>query len=233
MKRRIAIILAAVLLLALAASAVWAEPAVPTVEGVYGVNVEADYESTVTVKPMMATAPAGSYCAAELALINGANETFYREAAKFEVSYSAAELGKQYMVWILSGTTAVPTVSNISYLDQVAATSASVTFTAFPSDMAPGVYSIYISSNASTGITSLTKVASFKYYVAYKLGDVNEDTNVRVDDVTMILNHIVENITLTGNQVLAADVTKDGNIRIDDVTKILNYIVENITSLED
>ena len=59
----------------------------------------------------------------------------------------------------------------------------------------------------------------------YKLGDVNEDGDIRSNDSSLVLNHVVGLTELTGTPALAADVNKDGDIRSNDASQILNYVV--------
>ena len=61
---------------------------------------------------------------------------------------------------------------------------------------------------------------------------MNDDGKINISDVTVVLNHVVENIVLAGNKYMAADVTKDGVVNIRDVTRLLNYVVENISSFD-
>ena len=59
----------------------------------------------------------------------------------------------------------------------------------------------------------------------YKLGDVNEDGDIRSNDASLVLDHVVGLAELTGTPALAADVNKDGDIRSNDASLILDYVV--------
>ena len=97
--------------------------------------------------------------------------------------------------------------------------------------MTSGTYYVYLVGDGKS--FDATKAdASFTYDAGYIKGDANGDGKVNIDDVTAVLNHVVENRFLTGTNFEAADVVKDDKINIDDVTKLLNFIVENITTLD-
>ena len=52
-------------------------------------------------------------------------------------------------------------------------------------------------------------------------GDVNLDGVISIDDVSVLLSHVLGNISLTGQTLLNADVNGDGAISIDDVSTLL------------
>lgn len=56
-------------------------------------------------------------------------------------------------------------------------------------------------------------------------GDVDMDGYVTVSDATEIQKYIVELVTLTDEQILAADVNNDGTVDITDARLINQYIV--------
>ncbi len=151
----------------------------------------------------------------------------YADAVRLEVSYSAAEASAQYVVMVLNDGNTVPTESNVAFIDQ----NGTATFDVYPGTLENGkIYDVYISSNATGGITAATKVASFGYYAAYTPGDVNEDGKINAFDAMAVINHVLKNETLTGNQLLAAnvDATRPG-IDAFDAMKIINYVLKNIT----
>ena len=193
--------------------------------GIY--NVQKSGSVTVEVAPQ--TADGTSVTAGSVTVDNTTYNDFYEGAVKGEVTYSSVTSGKYYLVLALNDGTAVPTASNIVYIDQ---DTGKAEFTVYPSSLESGkTYGIYLSSNDGT-LSSLTKVASFQYYMPYKLGDVNDDGSIRVDDALLLLNYVAQNTTLTSNQLAAAEVTGDGIVRVDDALKILNLIAGNISSLE-
>lgn len=161
----------------------------------------------------------------------------YTNAVQFDLTATEGLTnGSQYLVLMLkvAGENPVPTAENIYYINQKAAANGALAFTneggdpIYPMDLVNGTYSIYILGDGKT----FDPAASFTYDAGYIKGDANGDGKVNIDDVTAVLNHVVENRFLTGTNFEAADVVKDDKINIDDVTKLLNFIVENITTLD-
>ncbi len=64
-----------------------------------------------------------------------------------------------------------------------------------------------------------------------KLGDVNSDGDVTIDDVTLIQKYLVSVSDFTIAQKKFADVNNDGEVNIDDVTMIQKYLAGIITEL--
>jgi len=158
----------------------------------------------------------------------------YENAVKFDVNATGTQ-GSQYLLLVLRDQK-VPTEKNIVYINQAAAgEDGKLAFTgsdaAYPMTMTSGTYYVYLVGDGKS--FDATKAdASFTYDAGYIKGDANGDGKVNIDDVTAVLNHVVENRFLTGTNFEAADVVKDDKINIDDVTKLLNFIVENITTLD-
>lgn len=155
----------------------------------------------------------------------------YENAVKFDVNATGTK-GSQYLLLVLRDQK-VPTEQNIVYINQAAAgEDGNLAFTgsdaAYPMTMTSGTYYVYLVGDGKT----FAPAASFTYDAGYIKGDANGDGKVNIDDVTAVLNHVVENRFLTGTNFQAADVVKDDKINIDDVTKLLNFIVENITTLD-
>ena len=188
--------------------------------GIY--NISENTDVTLTPKDASGSSiPAGTDTS-----ISG---DYYANAVKFEVKAEKLAENQQYLLLVLKGE-GVPTAENIAYIDQAAAQNGSVSFTAYPSALTKGTYHVYLVGAGKTFAES--KVASFKCDQKYTLGDVNDDGKINISDVTVVLNHVVENIVLAGNKYMAADVTKDGVVNIRDVTRLLNYVVENISSFD-
>ena len=144
-----------------------------------------------------------------LTVTNGTKDGgFYAGADTFELNCTGLT-GEYSLVLLLAGDSAVPTEGNIQYIDQTSVEAGKVTLTLKPK--------------------ALKKVASFKYgeRPEYTLGDVNGDGKVSAYDASMILQHTVGLIDLTG--VAAADVNKDGKISAYDASMILQYTVGLIT----
>jgi len=64
-------------------------------------------------------------------------------------------------------------------------------------------------------------VANFSAQQPSLVGDVNEDGVISIDDVSVLLSHVLGNISLTGQALINADVNGDGVISIDDVSTLL------------
>lgn len=154
-------------------------------------------------------------------------------AEKVNVTYSEAESGKEYLIMVQSDNSDVPTEGNLVYIDQK--TADGTAFIVYPKEMKDGTtYHVYLSSNATRGITTRQKVGTFEYTSGIGTtinGDINGDGSTDISDALMILNHIVGNTTLEGDKFSAADIVKDGTIDINDALKLLNYIVGNINTL--
>ena len=158
----------------------------------------------------------------------------YENAAKFDVNATGTK-DNQYLLLVLRDQN-VPTEQNIVYINQAAAgEDGKIAFTgseaAYPMTMTSGTYYVYL-VGADKPFTADAPAASFTYDAGYIKGDANGDGKVNIDDVTAVLNHVVENKFLTGTNFQAADVVRDNKVNIDDVTKLLNFIVENITTLD-
>ena len=60
------------------------------------------------------------------------------------------------------------------------------------------------------------------------LGDTNFDENINIQDVILIINFILNNSTLEGDEVIAADFNVDGIINVLDVINLVNSIINSI-----
>ena len=58
------------------------------------------------------------------------------------------------------------------------------------------------------------------------VGDVNNDGNINIFDVTAIQRHLAEMELLSGDGLKAADCTGDGKVSIDDATRLQMYLAE-------
>ena len=64
-------------------------------------------------------------------------------------------------------------------------------------------------------------------------GDVNLDSEVNMDDVVALLNHVVKADIITNTEALVlGEVTNDTELNMDDVVKLLNYVVKAIDTLD-
>lgn len=198
--------------------------------GIYDVVVEAGFENVVSFTPQRADGTAADITRIT---IRETEKEIYAEAVKLVFTYSGAVSGSQYLALVLDDEQAVPRDSNIAYIDQIEAAGQTVSFILYPKTLVNGKnYSVYLSSNAGTNVTDMTKVASFQYYAPYVLGDVNEDGKINATDATQILryyNNLLPNalVDVNGNDIAsriqAADVNADGKINATDATQILRY----------
>lgn len=201
--------------------------------GIYAVTKETGYESSVIIVLQKADTDSTEVQATTVT-INGKNESLYPQAEKLKVTYTNAEANAQYLILGLNGGEGIPTEENIVYIDQIgtAGTENSVEFTLYPRELEVGkTYSIYLSSNASTGITAMEKVAQFQYYMPYKLGDVDEDDEITATDARYALVLSVgspitpKGIAWTENQRLAAEVDGEAPVTAADARYILEAAV--------
>ena len=156
---------------------------------------------------------------------------FYANANKFKLTCTG--LSGQYSLVLLlkedakqaEGTKGVPTPTenNLQYIDQQNIAARKATFTLFPKSLERGVYNVYVSTDKVT----LKKVASFEYNEKpkYTLGDVNEDGEVNVNDVSLLLLYLVQKEQLSASQLSAADVNGDGEVNVNDVSTLLLHLV--------
>lgn len=117
---------------------------------------------------------------------------------------------------------------DILYIDQDAAKADSKIF----QDMGvkggkldPGTYYIRVGGTNIAADGIIVEKITIASEPTYKLGDVNEDGDIRSNDASLVLDHVVGLAELTGTPALAADVNKDGDIRSNDASLILDYVV--------
>ncbi|MCF7801187.1 MAG: S8 family serine peptidase [Candidatus Marinimicrobia bacterium] len=56
-------------------------------------------------------------------------------------------------------------------------------------------------------------------------GDVNYDSLINIQDIVMIVSHIMGSVPLTGNAALAADYNQDGDVNVMDLVSLVNVII--------
>ena len=136
------------------------------------------------------------------------------------ITLTGANVAGFNLVLVMKGDETVITVDNLVYVDQQTDT---VAFNIYPSKLEGNeTYHIYLSNSNGTG---KQEIATFRYYQAYKLGDVNEDGRVTVSDASDALLAIVGKKTLTDSQKLAADIDGNGEVTVSDVSYLLLAIV--------
>ena len=193
--------------------------------GIY--NVQKSGSVTVEVAPQ--TADGTSVTAGSVTVDNTTYNDFYEGAVKVEVTYSSVNTGNYYLVLALNEETAIPTADNIVYIDQ---DTGKAEFTVYPSSLESGkTYGIYLSSNDGT-LSSLTKVASFQYYMPYTLGDVDDNGTIDTVDAMYTLQMAVNLYPdkWTATQWKAADVNVDNAVDTIDAMKVLQKAVQLIDS---
>ena len=190
--------------------------------GVYDVTPESGY----TLTPQTADKTA---VPAEKAQVNGKETQFYADAVRFELTGTGTN-GTQYVVFALSGEKAVPTKSNIAYIDQDAASNGTISFNLYPGSLSSGTYNVYLAAGGGNG---LEKVAAFSYYQAYTLGDVDGNKVVNTLDALQVLQYSAGTIDLNSTQILAADVASPkGTVNTLDALQILQYAAKLIDTFD-
>lgn len=191
-----------------------------TASGVYDVKTSTGY----TLTPQTA---GKSDISASSVTINNAEKQFYANAERFTLTGPSTD-GNQYLVLALSGDSDVPTQDNIVYIDQIGATSTTVTFNVYPSALTSGAtYNVYM---VGTGAgESYKKVASLTYYAPYVLGDADQDQRVTSADASLILQYVAQLAPLEGNAFDAAKVGDGKTVSSADASLILQYVAQLIT----
>lgn len=206
MKRRILALLLAVLTLTMLTAAVFAEDA--TAEGAYNIK-------SLVKGYQLAAVDAGD-----------GDGGFYANAKKFSLTCEALTGDYSLVLLLNQDGTEYPTETNLYYIDQKTIEAGKATFSIIPKAMTNGAtYNVYVSTNGTDG--ALTKVASFQYgeKPKYRLGDVNEDGEVNVNDVSLLLLYLVQKEQLSASQLSAADVNGDGEVNVNDVSTLLLHLV--------
>ena len=159
------------------------------------------------------------------------------EDPTFSITRKNAENGKLYTVLIRSGAeNEKPSGGedgNLVYMDMVEAQNGVVSVTkAYPKEMTAGTYRVFMSDY---GKNAITQVATFDVGNGggtenpddAKLGDVNGDKKIDMDDALAILRHIakVPGWDLS-DKLSVADVSKNQKIDMDDALAILRHIAK-------
>ena len=183
----------------------------PTKSGIYDLNPTGGY--TLEVADIKA----------ETVTIDEKACSFYPDAVKLTLKSTADMSG--YKLVMAQSTDAMPTADNLVYIDQSESTEGKVNFLIYPKQLASGTYYIYLSTSGS----AREQIATFKYYQSYKLGDINGDTAINIQDAVELLQHCVGSKVLTGRALLAADANKDNAVNIQDAVVLLQHCVGKIT----
>lgn len=216
MKRLLRSLLLGAILSALLCVGALAADSEPVKGGIYNIK-----SSNVTLKPNTE---------ATTDTVDGTEYTdYYANAVKFDVKAEKLAENQQYLLLVLKGgadgsAPGVPTADNIAYIDQMAATTTGVDFTAYPKELTKGKYYVYL-VGGGTAFNSANPAATFQYDKKYKLGDVDENNRITTSDAVEILQSIVGKKTLTETQRFAADVDGNNSITAGDAVYILQFIV--------
>lgn len=190
--------------------------AIPTANGVYALTTQSGV--TVDAYAENGETPIDGVSAE----IGGEAITFYADAVKFDVSY-AADAEDYHLVLALSGTDTTPTKENIVYIDQGSAVSGTVSFTVYPSELTKDeTYHIYRTQSGST--TGLEEIASFTYFEAADLGDVDGVNGVTAADAMYALQMSVGLGEWTADELARADVDGINGITATDALRILQAV---------
>lgn len=184
--------------------------------GVYDLNVESGY----TLTPLKADGSAADRYSGQF---DSGVSTVYEGVAKFSLSFAGS--ADQYVVFLLGNGGAVPTESNIEYIDQTGGET-TISFTMFPYQLEVGKYNVYVSSTGG----AYTKVASFSVTdnweeAPYTLGDVNSDGRITTYDASLVLQAVTGETTLTETQTQAGDLDGSGRLTTYDAAMILQIVV--------
>lgn len=170
-----------------------------------------------------------------------------QDGQSFKVTCNAQK-DKEYVVMVVSedgvGEGQVPTKESINnnqngvvvYMDQTKGNSeGKVEFVVRPNletSRTNAKYFVYMSSNEASG-NAMKKIGSFSLEEILRyLGDVYCDDNandITILDVQRLLNYVIDNAKLTGDDLKAANVDKDADnqITILDVQRLLNMVITN------
>ena len=146
--------------------------------------------------------------------------------AEADVANVIADMGDQVTVVVVPAKSTDISDGNIYYINQDANSGAATMLTGMGTKAlaADTDYEVWVGGSNGTikkGFFT-TKVATPE--PTYKLGDVNEDGDVLINDASLVIRAIASLVELTPNQELAADVTKDGSVLINDASLIIRAI---------
>ena len=147
--------------------------------------------------------------------------------AVFTVKQTNAVEGKQYLVVVRKGEADDPTadVASLFYMGMEKAENGEVSFSAYPKEMGNGSYCVYMSTY---GPDKLQKVATFDVEGSFnvestKLGDVDNDDERTIDDITQLIKLVANRATLE-EAGSVADLDGDNEITVDDITTLIKIV---------
>lgn len=179
-------------------------------KGVSGYTLGAQTADRTNVEASVTDDDKQLYAGAERITLTGANVTGFN------------------LVLVMKGDETVITVDNLVYVDQQTDT---VAFNIYPSKLEGNeTYHIYLSNSNGTG---KREIATFRYYQAYKLGDVDEDGRITATDSMYALQMAVGLGNWTDTQVLAAKVCRGKIVTATDAMWIMQRAVGLISSFDE
>ncbi len=84
---------------------------------------------------------------------------------------------------------------------------------------------IYINKPISSGTNAGSSSSSSSSSSTIKLGDIDGDKNITVNDMARIRLHLLNRYTIKGNSVKPADIDKDGNVTVNDMARIRLHLL--------
>lgn len=217
MKKLMRLLLLAAILSALLCVGVLAADSEPVKGGIYNIS------GSVTLTPKDA-----SDKTIEKGSSDGvATDGYYANAVKFDVKAENLTDNQQYLLLVLKGegdkAPSVPTAENIAYIDQAAATTTGVDFTAYPKELTKGTYYVYL-VGGGTAFNAEKPAATFQYDKKYILGDVDNSGALSATDALWTLQAVAGKRTLSEISALAADADKSGGLSATDALWILQAV---------
>ena len=222
MKRLLRSLLLGALLSALLCVGALAAESEPVKGGIYNISVDTNVTLTPNTEATKDTVDGTEYT------------DYYANAVKFEVKAEKLAENQQYLLLVLKGegdkAPGVPTADNIAYIDQMAATDASVDFTAYPKELTKGKYYVYL-VGGGTAFNAEKPAATFQCDQKFTLGDVDDDTHITANDALCALMMSVDKKAPSGGdwtkiQKLAADVDGVAGVSANDALWILEASVD-------
>ena len=213
-KRNLSLLLALVLLLGLLAAPASAVAA-GTVSGLRVVSTNDPYKVELL--------DAAGQPAKDAVLLADQTTVVYRDAVKFKLTCPTTSSSYKLTVALTGGD--VPTVDNIAYIDQKAGSDTE--FVIYP--MTPTGNTTYSVRISETG-AALQEVAQVAYCsgtpAGYKLGDVDGDGWVNIQDAIRILQELVEQEPrMNEAEKKRGDLNGDSKLDISDAVKLLQMLV--------
>lgn len=166
-----------------------------------------------------------------------ADEVYYENSDRLDVTYSAAANGANYGVILVEGSSLPTASSDIYFIDQVKAEGESINFNVYPSDIAATktAMTMYISSSvADAGLVTVPMA----YVVGYEevvtpptpeepeilYGDVNANGEVELTDLTRLKKFMAEyDVDI---DEAASDVNVNGEVELTDLTRLAKFFAE-------